>query len=170
MAQAASTALPPFWKIIAPAVAPSGINPAPATPARRSVRFMPFLPRWPPLCTGLSAGGAEGSHSRTGCAPLLRGWAEPLVAWRPGAPHLLCCAFAVPDLARRCLRVRGNVRSPDASFVSTGRFPNDRVPDDFATLAPDLAVEVVSPGDRPRHILDKVSEYLEAGTRLVWGN
>ena len=64
--------------------------------------------------------------------------------------------------------MRGNVRSPDASFVSTGRFPNDRVPDDFATLAPDLAVEVVSPGDRPRHILDKVSEYLEAGTRLVW--
>jgi Uma2 family endonuclease len=29
-------------------------------------------------------------------------------------------------------------------------------------------VEIVSPGDRPRHILDKVGEYLEAGTRLVW--
>jgi Uma2 family endonuclease len=62
----------------------------------------------------------------------------------------------------------GNVRSPDASFVSAGRFPQDRVPDDFADLAPDLAVEVVSPGDRPRHVLDKVGEYLEAGTRLVW--
>jgi Uma2 family endonuclease len=62
----------------------------------------------------------------------------------------------------------GNVRSPDASFVRSGRFPNDRVPDDVATLAPDLAVEIVSPGDRPRHILDKVGEYLEAGTRLVW--
>jgi Uma2 family endonuclease len=42
------------------------------------------------------------------------------------------------------------------------------VPDDFADLAPDLAVEVVSPGDRPRHVLDKVGEYLEAGARLVW--
>lgn len=62
----------------------------------------------------------------------------------------------------------GNVRSPDASFVSAGRFPDDREPDDFADLAPDLAVEVVSPGDRPRHVLDKVGEYLEAGTRLVW--
>ena len=62
----------------------------------------------------------------------------------------------------------GNVRSPDASFVSAGRFPNERVPDDFANMAPDLAVEVVSPGDRPRHVLDKVGEYLEAGTRLVW--
>jgi Uma2 family endonuclease len=62
----------------------------------------------------------------------------------------------------------GNVRSPDASFVSTGRFPNDRVPDDFASLAPDLVAEIVSPGDRPRHLLDKVGEYLEAGTRVVW--
>jgi Uma2 family endonuclease len=62
----------------------------------------------------------------------------------------------------------GNVRSPDASFVRAGRFPNELVPDDFADLAPDLAVEVVSPGDRPRHVLDKVGEYLEAGVRLVW--
>lgn len=62
----------------------------------------------------------------------------------------------------------GNVRSPDVSFVAAGRFPNDRVPDDFGNLAPDLAVEVVSPGDRPRHVLDKVGEYLEAGVRLVW--
>jgi Uma2 family endonuclease len=62
----------------------------------------------------------------------------------------------------------GNVRSPDASFVAAGRFPDDRVPDDFGNLAPDLAVEVLSPGDRPRHVLDKVGEYLEAGVRMVW--
>jgi Uma2 family endonuclease len=62
----------------------------------------------------------------------------------------------------------GNVRSPDASFVAAGRFPGGSVPDGFADLAPDLAVEVVSPGDRPRHVLDQVGEYLEAGVRLVW--
>ena len=62
----------------------------------------------------------------------------------------------------------GNVRSPDASFVATGRFPDDKVPDDWGSVAPDLAVEIVSPGDRPRHVLDKVGEYLEAGVRLVW--
>ncbi|HEY2942234.1 MAG TPA: Uma2 family endonuclease [Vicinamibacteria bacterium] len=61
-----------------------------------------------------------------------------------------------------------NVRSPDASFVASGRFPRDEVPDDFGSLAPDLAVEVLSPGDRPRYVLDKVGEYLEAGVRLVW--
>jgi Uma2 family endonuclease len=62
----------------------------------------------------------------------------------------------------------GNVRSPDVSFVATGRFAEDHVPDDWGRVAPDLAVEVISPGDRPRHVLDKVGEYLEAGVRLVW--
>ncbi len=62
----------------------------------------------------------------------------------------------------------GNVRSPDVSFVAAGRFPGETVPDDFADLAPDLAVEVLSPGDRPRYVLDMVGEYLEAGVRLVW--
>jgi Uma2 family endonuclease len=61
-----------------------------------------------------------------------------------------------------------NVRSPDVGFVATGRFPDDKVPDDFGDLAPDLAVEVLSLHDRPRHVLDKVGEYLEAGVRLIW--
>ena len=61
-----------------------------------------------------------------------------------------------------------NVRSPDVSFVAAGRFPDDRPPDDFGDIAPDLAVEVLSPHDRPRHVLDKVGEYLEAGVRLIW--
>jgi Uma2 family endonuclease len=62
----------------------------------------------------------------------------------------------------------GNVRSPDASFVARGRFEAGTLPDDFGDLAPDLAVEVLSPSERPRHVLDKVGEYLEAGVRLVW--
>jgi Uma2 family endonuclease len=61
-----------------------------------------------------------------------------------------------------------NVRSPDVSFVASGRFPDDKAPDDFGDLAPDLAVEVLSPHDRPRYVLDKVGEYLEAGVRLIW--
>jgi Uma2 family endonuclease len=35
-------------------------------------------------------------------------------------------------------------------------------------LAPDLAVEVLSPDDRPGETLGKVADWLEAGTRLVW--
>lgn len=36
------------------------------------------------------------------------------------------------------------------------------------TAPPDLAVEVLSPDDRPRYVLDKLGEYLGAGVRLVW--
>ena len=62
----------------------------------------------------------------------------------------------------------GNVRLPDIAFVAKGRFVDELVPEGFPDLAPDLAVEVLSPGDRSRNILDKVGEYLEAGARLVW--
>jgi Uma2 family endonuclease len=62
----------------------------------------------------------------------------------------------------------GNVRLPDIGFVAMGRFADEQIPEGFADLPPDLAVEVLSPGDRSRDILDKVGEYLQAGTRLVW--
>lgn len=61
-----------------------------------------------------------------------------------------------------------DVRSPDVSFVAAGRLPGERAPAGFIELAPDLAVEVLSPDDRPREVLDKVGEFLDAGTRLVW--
>jgi Uma2 family endonuclease len=62
----------------------------------------------------------------------------------------------------------GNVRSPDASFVARGRFEGEKVPMGFSPVPPDLAVEVLSPDDSPRYVLDKVGEYLQAGVRLVW--
>lgn len=62
----------------------------------------------------------------------------------------------------------GNKRAPDVSFVARGRFPEERLPEGFPHLAPDLAVEVLSPDDRAREVLDKVGEYLQAGVRLVW--
>jgi len=62
----------------------------------------------------------------------------------------------------------GNVRSPDVSFARKGRYPDERVPVGFSDVVPDLAVEILSPEDRQRAILDKVGEYLEAGVSLVW--
>jgi Uma2 family endonuclease len=62
----------------------------------------------------------------------------------------------------------GNVRSPDVSFVAVGRLPGGASPEGFGELASDLAVEVLSPQDGAREILDKVGEYLAAGVRLVW--
>lgn len=62
----------------------------------------------------------------------------------------------------------GNVRVPDCSFVARGRFAGEQVPEGFPDVAPHLAIEVLSPGDRPRDVLDKVGEYLQAGVQLVW--
>ncbi len=60
------------------------------------------------------------------------------------------------------------LRAPDAAFISKAKLATITQPDKFLPFAPDLAVEVVSPGDTATEIQDKVSLYLEAGTRLVW--
>jgi len=62
----------------------------------------------------------------------------------------------------------GNLRSPDVSFVAAERLREGGVPKGFLYVPPDLAVEVLSPEDRPRHVMDKVGEYLAAGVRVVW--
>lgn len=60
------------------------------------------------------------------------------------------------------------VRGPDISFVSTGRIPPQGFGRGFWRMAPDLAVEIVSPGNSAAEIQEKVLEYLDAGSRLVW--
>ena len=59
------------------------------------------------------------------------------------------------------------VRAADAAFVRKDRLP-DPVPEGFFPGAPDLAVEVISPGDLAQEVERKVEDYLQAGTRLVW--
>lgn len=59
------------------------------------------------------------------------------------------------------------VRAPDAGFVAKARLPQP-VPRGFAAMAPDLAVEVLSPDDRAGETLAKVADWLSAGTQLVW--
>jgi len=60
------------------------------------------------------------------------------------------------------------VRGPDVSYVRKDRIPDSGVPDAFWNLAPDLAVEVISPSETAREIHEKVREFLRAGTPLVW--
>ena len=59
------------------------------------------------------------------------------------------------------------VRAPDVAFVARERLPPPGTTG-YPALAPDLAVEVLSPGDRPGAVLAKVADWLSAGTRLVW--
>lgn len=58
------------------------------------------------------------------------------------------------------------VRAPDVAFVREDRLDFDRTR--FAPLAPDLAVEVLSPSNTMSEIHDKVLDYLDAGSSLVW--
>ncbi|MEX2154938.1 MAG: Uma2 family endonuclease [Gemmatimonadaceae bacterium] len=59
------------------------------------------------------------------------------------------------------------VRAPDVGFISAARVPSP-MPRGYANIAPDLAVEVLSPDDRAGEVLAKVSDWLSAGSRLVW--
>jgi Uma2 family endonuclease len=57
------------------------------------------------------------------------------------------------------------VRGPDVSFVRTSRVQD---PDEYFNGAPDLAVEIVSPGDDASDLREKIKQYLDAGTSVVW--
>lgn len=63
---------------------------------------------------------------------------------------------------------RRKVRKPDVSFIRRGRLPDEQIPDGHVTIAPDLAVEVVSPNDTLYEVDAKVREYLAVGVPLVW--
>lgn len=65
----------------------------------------------------------------------------------------------------------GRNRRPDWSYVSYERWPKDH-PYSYRgharDVVPDIAAEVVSPGDHADELNAKVWEYLRGGVRLVW--
>ncbi len=60
------------------------------------------------------------------------------------------------------------VLCPDIAFVAKERLSASIPAPPFLKLAPDLAVEVLSPGDRPGEVRAKVADYLRLGVRAVW--
>jgi Uma2 family endonuclease len=60
------------------------------------------------------------------------------------------------------------VRAPDLSFVCRERLAQLGIPSGVFPGAPDLAIEVRSPGNTDAELSAKVEDYLAAGTRLVW--
>ena len=60
------------------------------------------------------------------------------------------------------------VRAADIAFVRRERIPEAGIPKNFWELAPDLVVEVLSPGDTYGEVEDKVEDWLNAGVRAVW--
>lgn len=61
------------------------------------------------------------------------------------------------------------VRVPDVSFINWDNFPNRQLPPEpVPALTPDLAVEVLSPGNTEAEMQHKLHDYFTAGVRLVW--
>ena len=57
------------------------------------------------------------------------------------------------------------VRAADFSYVSKNRLKSP--PEGYPELAPDLVAEVVSPHDKASDLQRKISQYLEAGSKVV---
>jgi Uma2 family endonuclease len=72
------------------------------------------------------------------------------------------------DGSYQCFPDPDKVRKPDVSFIRAARLPADQVIKGHCPIFPDLAVEVVSPGDLAYEVEEKVAEYLAAGVPLVW--
>ncbi len=63
-------------------------------------------------------------------------------------------------------QVGERVLKPDIAFLSTAHLPDDL--SKAFPVPPDLAIEVVSPSDAFRRVIEKAFAYLEAGTQIVW--
>lgn len=101
-----------------------------------------------------------------------------------GALHGYICSLLVAALASYVLSKKlgvildsstafkmksGNRRSPDISFFSKERLQGmTELPTGFLEGAPDLAVEILSPGNTVEEIETKITEYFDNGARLVW--
>lgn len=60
------------------------------------------------------------------------------------------------------------VRAPDAAFVRKERVEEVGDSEGYFPGAPDLAIEVVSPGDTAYEVEEKIATWFEYGARGVW--
>lgn len=61
-----------------------------------------------------------------------------------------------------------NERTPDVAFVAAERIPPEGEPASMWPMAPDLAVEVISPNDIYLKVMSKIEDYFAAGVKQVW--
>lgn len=62
------------------------------------------------------------------------------------------------------------VRSPDVSWIAIDRWNSlsDKQKRSFAPIAPDFAIELMSPTDNLQETQQKMNEYLDCGVKLGW--
>ena len=98
-------------------------------------------------------------------AGLLITWFNNFILPRNLGEVLTETGFRLRELPVR----RGRVRGPDVSFVKASRLPpRSETRRGSLRLAPDLAVEVVSPDEREDDLQAKIAMYFEAGVPIAW--
>lgn len=85
---------------------------------------------------------------------------KELLAWAPDQWAIL------PEVDFILARDPDRIRRPDVAWLREGRVV--RGVTGFFEGAPDLAVEVLSPTDPVGKTEERIQDYLDAGTRLVW--
>jgi len=91
------------------------------------------------------------------------------ITWRL-AQHVEENRLGIVYAAEPGFRISSNpdtVRAPDVAFVSRARIEAIGEIEGFWPEAPDLAVEVISPGDAYADVEEKVFDWLNAGTKMV---
>lgn len=137
------------------------INPSPGTATAEDLILVNVKSR--PLCELIDSTivekvmGYEASVVAIAIAEILRRFIAPrqlgLVSGADGMFQLLA----------------SSVRGPDVAFLSRERLPDGEFPRDaYPTIAPDLVVEVLSPGNTKAEMSRKRIEYFHSGVRLVW--
>ncbi len=66
------------------------------------------------------------------------------------------------------LELPRTIRCPDLSFVCAHRLPMEGIGPGLLKLAPDLAVEVLSPSESASELEEKLDDYRACGTPLIW--
>ena len=57
---------------------------------------------------------------------------------------------------------------PDLTYISYHRLPGDWLLDEACPVAPELVIEIISPGQTFGEIAEKATDYLKAGVLRVW--
>lgn len=60
------------------------------------------------------------------------------------------------------------VPTPDLSYISYERLPASWKRNEACPIAPELIIEIISPGQTKRQFADKAKDYFEAGVSRVW--
>src|ERR1041385_9004329 len=113
----------------------------------------------------------EGDLIRVSPAGFRHGRLAAEIARRIGnflADHPSLGVIVGAETGFRLSRDPDTVLAPDAAVVRRDRLPAGQAQLGFLQLAPDLAIEIVSPSDRWITVSGKVDAYLAAGVHVVW--